>query len=109
MKLQQQIRLKERQAEQAQAALDESTQEFRRVVYARLSSKTALALSFSGGWVLGWWRMKHRRRSNAKRVSERLGMPRHWLGHHIVWPFLLGTVHDYLLSRRDRAKSSSQP
>lgn len=100
MKLHQQIRLKERQAEQAQASLEESLQEFQRVVHARMSSKTALALSFSGGWALGWWRMKQRRRSRVKRMSERLGMPQHWLGHHIVWPFLLGTVHDYLLSRR---------
>jgi hypothetical protein len=100
MKLQQQIRLKERQAEQAQAAFEQSLQEFSRVVNARLSSKAALALSFSGGWVLGWWRLKRRRRSHSKRITERLGMPPHWLGHHVVWPFLLGTVHDYLLSRR---------
>jgi hypothetical protein len=106
MKLKQQIRMKELQVERAHSALNESMQEMRRVWRGRLSSKAALALSFSGGWVLGWWRLRHRRRQrerlahSSERLRDRLGLPPHWLGHYLIWPFLLGTAHDYLLSRR---------
>lgn len=102
MKLKQQIRMKELQVERAHMALTEGMQEMRRVWRGRLSSKAALALSFSGGWVIGWWRLRHRRRhaQSRERLRDRVGLPPHWLGHHLIWPFLLGTAHDYLLSRR---------
>jgi len=108
MKVKQQIRLKELQLQRAQAAFDESLDEMGRIWHARLSSKAALALSFSGGWLIGWWRWRKRARHSplpARAVlRDKLGLPPHWLGHYLIWPFLLGTAHDYLLSRRPTRK-----
>ncbi|MBI3897082.1 MAG: hypothetical protein HY308_02165 [Gammaproteobacteria bacterium] len=102
MKLKHQLRTKERQLELAQAALQQSTAEFKHVLHGKLASKTALVMGFSGGWLMGFWRSRRqaRRPKAADGMRERLGLTPHWLAHHVVWPAVLATVYDYLLSRR---------
>ena len=102
MKLTRRIRLKEHQAEQARLALDENMVELRRVFNAKLASRTAMALGFGGGWLLGW-KVRHRKpKASPKAVtaSQRQGLPRHWMRSYFVWPFLLATARDYVVSRR---------
>ncbi len=105
MKLSQRIRLKELQAEQARLALRESVEEFRRVLHERLASRTALAVGFGGGLLLGWSR-RRARKAQPGRAAEpvsaraRRGMPQNWLRSYFVWPFLLATARDFVLSRR---------
>lgn len=105
MKLTRQIRLKERQIEQARLALKDSTAEFKRVLRERLSSRTALALGFAGGLVVGWSRGGRRRRPVKARVRDaaqqvKRGLPPHWLGGYLVWPFVLATARDFVVARR---------
>ncbi len=105
MKLTRQIRLKERQIEQARLALNESRAEFRRVVHERLSSRTALALGFAGGLLAGWSRGGKRRRPAEARMRDairhaRHSLPPHWLGGYLIWPFVLATVRDFVVARR---------
>lgn len=104
------IRLKEREIEQARLALRQSTDEFRRVLRERLASRTALAVGFAGGLLLGWQQRRRRRAKRsrsaaAKGDGTRLkraagGLPPHWLRSYVVWPFLLATARDALVSRR---------
>lgn len=105
MKLSQRIHLKELQAEQARLALRESVEELRRVLHERLASRTALAVGFGGGLLLGWSRRrgrkaKPRRAGAAVSARRRGGMPQNWLRSYFVWPFLLATARDFVLSRR---------
>lgn len=107
MKLTQRIHLKELQAEQARLALRENLEELRRVLHQRLASRTALAVGFGGGLLLGWSR-RRRRKAKAGRAGAavavsaqtRRGMPQNWLRSYFVWPFLLATARDFVLSRR---------
>lgn len=113
MNLRGRIRLKEREIDLAQRALAQSAAEFRRVLHAKLSSRTALVAGFAGGLLLGWQRRRRNRRrppagyaqdrrssmrETGRRATE--GMPPHWLRSYIVWPFLLATARDALVSRR---------
>lgn len=101
MKLAQRIRLKERQAEQARRALNESIAEFRRVLHERLASRTAMALGFGGGLLLGWSRRRGRRaKAQTARAGTRRGLPKTWVRSYFVWPFLLATARDFMLSHR---------
>lgn len=105
MRLSQRILLKERQAEQARLALRENVEEFRRVLHERLASRAALAVGFGGGLLLGWSRRRRHMkpgRATAAAVTNgtRRGMPQHWLRSYFVWPFLLATARDFVLSRR---------
>lgn len=111
MKLAQRIRLKERQAEQARLALQDNTAEFRRVLHAKLASRTAMALGFGGGWLLGLSIQRRYRKPKpavapAATASQRQGLPRHWLRSYFVWPFLLATARDYLVSHRPSRKEA---
>lgn len=101
MKLMQDIKIKERQAQLARSAFSESYRELKYVLRRRLSSRTALVAGFSGGLALGWLKGKRRRKPPA-RLAQRAGgsMPRNWLGSYIVWPFLLSTARDLVVSRR---------
>ncbi|MFL6649421.1 MAG: hypothetical protein ACJ8KO_15800 [Sulfurifustaceae bacterium] len=105
MKLRARIDQKERQAEQARLALHETTVELRRAVRARLASRTAMALGFAGGWLLGWGtRRRVRRKRQPARVTAsdktRRGMPQNWFRSYFVWPFLLATARDFVVARR---------
>lgn len=115
MNLRGRIRRKEREIELAQRALRSSSEEFRRVLHAKLSSRTALVAGFAGGMLLGWRQGRRRRarpeglpleraggetpvRRARRRATE--GMPPHWLRSYIVWPFLLATARDALVEHR---------
>ena len=101
MNLVRRIHLKERQAEQAQLALEESIAEFRRVLKARLASRAAMTLGFAAGWLIGF--VPRRRRVPAKPqpiARAKRGMPKNWLRSYFVWPFLLATARDFLVARR---------
>lgn len=103
MKLLQRIHLKERQAEQARLALLQTVDEFRRVLHGRLASRTALAIGFGGGLLLGWARRRNAKPGRAAAnvaAGARPGMPKNWLRSYFVWPFLLATARDFVLSRR---------
>jgi hypothetical protein len=108
MKLEQQIRLKERQVELAQLALSESIVELRRVLRSRLASRSAMAVGFAGGLFLGLRRRSRRNKTqrasqskaDALQANKRHGLPKHWLGSYFVWPFLLATARDLVLSHR---------
>lgn len=110
MRLRKRIRLKERQTEQARLALAQNTDEFKRALHAHLASRTALALGFAGGWLLGWGRPRHgRRRQHGREVRQRAteatqratrGMPAHWLRSYLIWPFVLATLRDYVVAHR---------
>jgi hypothetical protein len=114
------IRRKERELELAQRALRQNSEEFRRVLQAKLSSRTALVAGFAGGLLFGWSQGRRRRarrvrpagaRAGAARAGEESGlrrarrrvtegMPPHWLRSYIVWPFLLASARDVLVERR---------
>ncbi len=110
MRLTKQIRLKERQAEVAKQALEQSVADLRQAWRRKLASRGALVLGFSGGLAIGFWRGGRRRttaraepagsgmRRGARRA--RTSLPPHWLGHYLVWPFLLTTARDFVVSRR---------
>ena len=101
MKLERHIKLKEREIELARATIAESYGDIRHVLHRRLSSRTALVAGFGTGVALG---LLKRRRREASRLElqkqARESMPKHWLGHYIVWPFLLATARDWVVSRR---------
>lgn len=111
MKLQGRIKLKEREIELARETIAESYGDMRRVLHRRLSSRTALVLSFGSGVALGL--LRRRRRQAAEPRPRKLelpkqareAMPKHWLGHYIVWPFLLATARDWVVSRRPSSQS----
>lgn len=110
MKLQGRIKLKEREIELARETVVESYADMRRVLHRRLSSRTALALSFGSGVALGLLRRRRRQAEPRPRRLElpkqaREAMPKHWLGHYIVWPFLLATARDWVVSRRPSSPS----
>lgn len=105
MKLTRQIRLKERQVEQARLALEESSAELRRVLHERLSSRTALALGFAGGLLFGWSQGGKRSRPAKVKVRDaarevKSSLPPHWLAGYLVWPFVLATARDFVVARR---------
>ena len=105
MNLRGQIRLKERQITQAHLAMHDTRSEFKRVLHDRLSSRTALAVGFTGGLLLGWSRRKKPRKPAKSRVRDaskqvKQSMPPHWLGSYLIWPFVLATARDYMVSRR---------
>lgn len=105
MRLKRQIRLKERQVEQARMALSETRAEFKQVLHERLSSRTALAFGFAGGLLFGWSRGGKRERPAKVKVREatrraKHGLPRHWLGGYLVWPLVLATARDFVVARR---------
>lgn len=120
MRLSTQIRLKERQAQVARRAFEQSMTELRRAWRRKLASRTALVLGFSGGLAAGFWRGGRRRhvpvarppgeaaasgvRKGARRM--RASLPPHWLGHYLVWPFLLSAARDFLVARRPGRQSS---
>lgn len=109
MKLAGQIKLKEREIELARATIAESYHDIRHVLHRRLSSRTALAVSFGTGVALG---LLKRRRPKIARLElpkqARESMPKHWLGHYIVWPFLLATARDWVVSRRPTSSRDSE-
>lgn len=106
MRLTKRIQLEELQAEQARREAQETMREFRQLLRQRLASRTALALGFAGGMALGWWRTKHKaapsKAAPVKRArgAARQSLPPHWLGKYVVWPFLLATARDFVVSRR---------
>lgn len=105
MKLTRQIRVKERQIEQARRSLDDSRAELQRVLHERLSSRTALALGFAGGLLFGWSRGGKRSSPGKTGVHEAArrakgSLPPHWLGGYLVWPFVLATARDFVVARR---------
>ena len=110
MRLSERIRLKERQAEVARLALEQTMTELRHTSRAKLASRTALAVGFGGGLALGLWKGGRRKRVGKSRRSSdkqqridrrmRQSMPKHWLGHYLVWPFLLATARDFVVSQR---------
>lgn len=101
MTLQQRIRYKAREIELARATIAESYGDIRQLIHRRLASRTALAIGFGSGLALG---LLKRRRGARPRLQlprqAREAMPKHWLGHYIVWPFLLATARDWVVSRR---------
>ena len=107
MSLAKQARQKERQIELARRTLVESYGEGKRLVRERLSSRTALAAGFFGGVAVGLLTGGRRKAANRKRMDgqpvtrrAKESMPKHWLGHYIVWPFLLATARDLVVGRR---------
>lgn len=75
----------------------------REIVWKRLSSRSALVASFASGLALGWARSAPKPRTvpapaGGKRVFQ--SAPKHWLRSYIIWPFLLATVRDAVVSRR---------
>lgn len=114
MRLTRQIRVKERQAEIAREAFEQTLKELRGAWRRKLASRGALALGFSGGLAMGFWRSGRRRRprrvapgdgaasSRLRQGAQRVraSLPPHWLGHYLVWPFLLSTARDFMVSRR---------
>jgi hypothetical protein len=116
MRLTKQIELKARQAEVAKQALEHSATELRRTWHRKLASRSALVLGFSGGLAVGFWRGGRRRkrgraapdtsRSQNGTRRVRTSMPPHWLGHYLVWPFLLSTARDFVVSRRPSRQGS---
>lgn len=120
MRLTKQIRLKERQAEVAKQALEQSVTELRRTWRRKLASRGALVIGFSSGLAVGFWRGGRRRpradaRSGAPQASRlgegakrvRTSLPPHWLGHYLVWPFLLSSARDFMVSRRPGRQQGS--
>lgn len=118
MRLTKQIRLKERQAEVARQALEQSATELRRTWRRKLASRGALVLGFSSGLAIGFWRGGRRVRAGAhSREPEhsrlrggaervRTSLPPHCLGHYLVWPFLLASARDFMVSRRPGRQGS---
>lgn len=104
MGIAQRIRLKEREAIQAREALGESVELFQQVLHERLASRSAMAAGFAAGLWLGWRRRSRRRQPEAlhskTKASGTSTLPRNWLGSYFVWPFLLATARDLVLSRR---------
>lgn len=105
MKWQQRIKVKEREIELARATMAESYRDIRHVLHRRLASRAALVVSFGSGVLLGLLKRKrrpamprHARLELPKQARE--AMPKHWLGHYIVWPFLLATARDWVVARR---------
>lgn len=118
MKLMRDIRLKERQIAQARVALAQSTDEFRRVLQERLASRTALALGFAGGLLAGWSRGRRRRaarratpaREHARSVGRQAkeSLPPHWLSSYLIWPFVLATARDFIVTRRPTSRREGE-
>lgn len=101
MKLQGRIKLKEREIELARATIAESYGDMRQVLHRRLASRTALVVSFGTGVALGLLKRRQRKTPRLELPKQaRESMPKHWLGHYIVWPFLLATARDWVISRR---------
>jgi len=99
--LMQHIKIKECQAQLAHNAFNQSYRELKYVLRRRLSSRTALVVGFTGGLALGWLKGKRRHKPPARLAQRADGsMPRNWLGSYIVWPFLLSTARDLVVSRR---------
>ena len=87
----------------------DSAEEFKRVMHERLSSRTALALGFAGGLLLGWSQRRKSHKPIRSRVRDattqaKQSLPPHWLGSYLVWPFVLATARDFVVSRRTGAK-----
>lgn len=117
MGLRKQIRLKERQAVLAREAFAQSMTELRGAWRRKLASRSALVLGFSGGLAVGFWRGRRRQRPRPEAQEHRgpardgpsrvrSSLPPHWLGHYLVWPFLLSTARDFLVSRRPGRQQS---
>ena len=104
MKLAARIKVKEKQIELARSSLTESMRDVRTVLHQRLSSRTALAIGFGSGVAIGWLGRRRQRPTLPLPGRARESMPRHWLGHYIVWPFLLATARDWVVSRRPSLK-----
>ncbi len=111
MKLQGRIKLKEREIALARETIAESYGDVRRVLHRRLSSRAALVISFGSGVAIGLLRRRRHQpvdtRPNKLELPKhaRESMPKHWLGHYIVWPFLLATARDWVVSRRPSSQA----
>ena len=109
MKLEQRIKIKERQVQLARTALVQSYSELKNVLYRKLSSRTALIVGFTGGLALGWLKgkpRKHKPAAASLTQQARASMPRNWLGSYIIWPFVLASARDLLIARRPSRESS---
>ena len=93
------VRMKEREIELARATITESVGEMRALVRRRLTSRTAMAVGFGSGVVLGLLGRRRRPRVQLPKQA-REAMPKHWFGHYIVWPFLLATARDWVVAQR---------
>lgn len=108
MKLSQRLKIKERQVRLARAAFTESYADAKRVLYRRLSSRTALVMGFSSGLALGWVNGKRRPASRSLSKRVRTSLPRHWLGNYFIWPVLLGTARDLVVGKSKSLTTSHQ-
>lgn len=100
------VRMKEHEIELARATVIESLSDMRAAMRRRLTSRTAMALSFGGGVALGLLRRRRRPRLELPKQA-REAMPKHWFGHYIVWPFLLATARDWVVARRPTSQRSA--
>lgn len=113
MTLQQRIKVKEREIELARATMAESYRDIRHVLHRRMASRTALMASFGSGVLLGLLKRRRRPQPTGPKQARlqlpkqaREAMPKHWLGHYIVWPFLLATARDWVMARRPTPPAS---
>lgn len=91
--------------EQARQAFQQNVGNFKHTLHARLSSRTALALGFAGGLLLGRRYRTTRSAKTGKRgqaAAQRVkqSLPPHWLGGYLIWPFVLATARDFVVTHR---------
>jgi len=79
------------------------------VLHARLSSRTAMALGFAGGLMLGRRQRARSARSGAPAAKTRVraaarrvkqSLPPHWLGNYLLWPLVLASARDFVVTHR---------